>query len=59
MALDDLDTEAVDFDYLAFCLVHFGVEEAISGSAQPQITKASLKSPKFPFPPPSRTATHR
>lgn len=51
MALDDLDVGVVAQSYLHQALQHFGVTRSISGSAQPQITRQSLSSAVFPFPP--------
>lgn len=50
MALDELKTDQVIFDYLGQALRFFGVEQSITGSAQPQITRASLKSVRLPLP---------
>jgi len=51
MALDDLREELVTIDYLYFFLSHFGVEESITGSAQPQITRSSLRKVQILLPP--------
>lgn len=51
MSLDNLKTDRMDFDFLDQSLRFFGVEQSITGSAQPQITGASLKSVILPVPP--------
>jgi type I restriction enzyme S subunit len=51
MALDDLDTRRVTFDYLHQALVFRGLSDVISGSAQPQITRQGLSPVVLPLPP--------
>ena len=51
MALEDLDTSLVDFDFLIYALKTNGLEEAITGTSQPQITQTSLKRVHLPLPP--------
>lgn len=50
MALDNLDPK-VDIYFLAYFLKKRGLNDVISGSAQPQITKQGLKKLKIPLPP--------
>jgi type I restriction enzyme, S subunit len=50
MALDDLD-ERVSLGFLAHYLRVRGLGDSISGSAQPQITRESLRGVKIPLPP--------
>ena len=50
MCLDGV-TKDIDQDFLYFALIYRTVEDAISGSAQPQITRESLKGVLFPSPP--------
>lgn len=42
MALDDLNEEKVDLKFLYYTLAHRGLQDAITGSAQPQITRDKL-----------------
>jgi type I restriction enzyme, S subunit len=49
MALDELDS-SVDLMYLFYVLSFRGFDDAISGSAQPQITRQNLKNVKIPLP---------
>ena len=49
MALDNLDS-SVDLTYLFYVLKYRGFDDAISGSAQPQITRQNLKNVKIPMP---------
>jgi type I restriction enzyme S subunit len=52
MALDDLDTSRVSIDYLARALREEGLlSRSITGSAQPQITRESLKGILIRLPP--------
>ncbi|MEU4788572.1 restriction endonuclease subunit S [Micromonospora tulbaghiae] len=51
MALDDLDESRVHLDYLVRALRQVGLRKAITGSAQPQITRQSLASISVPLPP--------
>jgi type I restriction enzyme S subunit len=51
MALDSLATDIIDQKYLYQALKYWGVAKSITGSAQPQITRQSLNSVAFPFPP--------
>ena len=51
MALDDLDGSRVDLRYLVHALTPDRLRRAITGSAQPQITRESLRSVSVPLPP--------
>jgi type I restriction enzyme S subunit len=51
MALDALDEKRVDQKFLYYALRLRGLEETITGSAQPQITRQSLSSVAIPLPP--------
>ncbi|EJE4176578.1 restriction endonuclease subunit S [Vibrio parahaemolyticus] len=51
MALDDVDPERVDINYLRYCLIDRGFRDVISGSAQPQITGQGLSKVQIPLPP--------
>ncbi|EEZ82890.1 restriction endonuclease subunit S [Vibrio alginolyticus] len=51
MALDDVDPERVDINYLRYCLIDRGFRDVISGSAQPQITGKGLSKVQIPLPP--------
>ena len=51
MALDDLEESKVDVVFLFYVVVCFGVEKSITGSAQPQITRASLVPLNIALPP--------
>ena len=51
MALDNLDESRVLLQYLVYALKVHGLLKAISGTAQPQITRESLKSVSIPLPP--------
>ncbi|CAE6773238.1 MAG: restriction endonuclease subunit S [Nitrospira sp.] len=51
MALDDLDEARVDLKFLVYALRNHGLGKAITGTAQPQITRESLTSIKVPLPP--------
>lgn len=51
MALDVLNEDAVTFDFLVHYLTFFGVENCITGSAQPQITRSSLLPIELAVPP--------
>lgn len=51
MALDDIQKNVITQDYLYYALKYRGVGDSISGSAQPQITGAGLRSIEFPAPP--------
>ena len=53
MALDDLDTNQVDLKFLFYALRRNGLGKAITGTAQPQITRQSLFEVKIPLPPSS------
>lgn len=50
MALDEL-SETVDLYYLKYYLEKRGLQDVISGSAQPQITGQNLKKMQIPLPP--------
>ena len=49
MALDDLSNE-IDMKYLYFFLLYRGLNDAITGSAQPQIVRQSLKNIRVTYP---------
>lgn len=51
MALDDLDDEVVDLKFVYYALARRGLEDAITGSAQPQITRQTLERVTIPLPP--------
>lgn len=51
MALDGLKNEFCELTYLAYLLQARGLDDVISGSAQPQITRTSLKRVDFPLAP--------
>lgn len=51
MALDDIKSNVVLQEYLYYALKYRGVGDSVSGSAQPQITGAGLRSIEFPAPP--------
>lgn len=51
MALDELDTSSVDLGYLVHALRKDGLQRAVTGSSQPQITQTSLKRITIPLPP--------
>ena len=51
MALDDIKSNVVLQKYLYYALKYRGVGDSVSGSAQPQITGAGLRSIEFPAPP--------
>lgn len=51
MALDDLDARKAELRFVVHALVHHGVSKAITGTAQPQITRQSLASISIPLPP--------
>lgn len=51
MALDDLDKSKVDLTYLKYFFINRGFHDVISGSAQPQITRAPLLTITLPLPP--------
>jgi len=51
MALDDLDRELCDINFLYYYLSNRGFNDAITGTAQPQITRTSLSGIKIPLPP--------
>jgi len=51
MALDNLDQNYVLLDYLFSALLDCGTKDAISGTAQPQITKAGLEVVSVPIAP--------
>lgn len=50
MALDEVDEERIAFDFLHQALVHRGLDDSITGSAQPQITRQSLGVVRLPLP---------
>jgi type I restriction enzyme S subunit len=51
MALDDLDETKVRTEYLVYALRSGSLAQAISGTAQPQITRQSLTAISIPLPP--------
>ncbi len=51
MALDDLDESMVSAEYLVYALRNGSLAQAISGTAQPQITRQSLTAISIPLPP--------
>ncbi|MAQ27868.1 MAG: restriction endonuclease subunit S [Pseudomonadales bacterium] len=51
MALDDIDSSAVDLKYLYYFFLKRGFDDVISGSAQPQITGQGLTKVEIPLPP--------
>jgi len=51
MALDNLNTNRVDLNYLFYFLSWKGFDKVISGSAQPQITRSGLAKYKVILPP--------
>lgn len=51
MALDRLDQSRVDIEYLRHCLEHRGFNDAITGAAQPQITRQNLDRVTISLPP--------
>jgi type I restriction enzyme S subunit len=51
MALDNVESEVISQNYLYYALKYRGVGDSISGSAQPQITGAGLRTVEFPAPP--------
>jgi len=52
MCLDHIRTNIVSPSFLYHALTYRNVSDAVSGSAQPQITRTSLKRVAFPLPPP-------
>jgi len=51
MALDDQPTELIGLNFLLHVLKARGLEDTISGSAQPQITRQGLGEVRVPLPP--------
>lgn len=51
MALDNLNEEVINKNYLYYYLLDYDFTDIISGSAQPQITRANLSRLKIPVPP--------
>lgn len=51
MCLDEPDASKLTIEYLAWVLRIRGVDDAITGSAQPQITRQTLEKVRFPLPP--------
>jgi type I restriction enzyme S subunit len=51
MALDDLREDKVNLRFLAYFFSYRGLNDVISGSAQPQITRAPLLDLQIPLPP--------
>lgn len=49
MALDEL-SDKVSINYLSYILIARGLDDVISGSAQPQITRTNLNKVKIPLP---------
>ncbi|MFK7001621.1 restriction endonuclease subunit S [Flavobacterium oreochromis] len=50
MVLDDLKENTIYIDYLFYALKNRGFNDVITGSAQPQITRESLKNVSFKIP---------
>lgn len=50
MALDELDEKRVDKNFLFYALNHRRLDDTITGSAQPQITRQSLSPVMIPLP---------
>lgn len=50
MVLEDIDQAIVLPDFLYYALLYRNVSDAVTGSAQPQITRQSLKRVTFPLP---------
>ena len=51
MALDDLDKNLVNQDYLVYALKFDGLQSVVTGTSQPQITQTTLKRVEIPLPP--------
>ena len=51
MALDNPKTDIIAFRFLYYALLWRGLNDAITGAAQPQITRASLSRVSIPIPP--------
>lgn len=51
MALDGLDSSRLDFRYLARFLAWRGLDDVVTGSSQPQITRQNLTRVEVPLPP--------
>lgn len=51
MALDDVDERLLDLRFLVHALNNRGLDDTISGSAQPQITRSNLECVAIPLPP--------
>ena len=51
MALDNVDESKIKYKFLYYVLLGRGLNDTITGSAQPQITRASLTKVTFPLPP--------
>ncbi|MFA6928690.1 MAG: restriction endonuclease subunit S [Lentisphaeria bacterium] len=51
MALDDLDENECELNYLAQYLRYRGLSDVTTGAAQPQITRANLEKVTIPLPP--------
>jgi len=51
MCLDDLEEAVCGLRFLFYALTHRGLNDAISGSAQPQITRRNLEVVDFPIAP--------
>lgn len=51
MALDDLDENNVDIQFLYYTLRQRGLNDTITGTAQPQITRQTLSIVNIPLPP--------
>ncbi|QTA80482.1 Type-I restriction modification system methylase [Desulfonema limicola] len=50
MSLDNLNENRVNLKYLYYCLGNFGLQNIITGTAQPQITRQSLDYVSLPLP---------
>jgi type I restriction enzyme S subunit len=51
MALDNPNLEVIDFKFLYYALLGRGLQDTITGAAQPQITRTSLSRVSVPVPP--------
>ena len=51
MALDHLKEDTVDLQFLCYALRYRGLDDVITGTAQPQITRQGLSSVSIPLPP--------
>jgi type I restriction enzyme S subunit len=51
MAIDNLEEDIIDFNFIFYALKSRGLDDTISGSAQPQITREGLEKVTLPLPP--------